>query len=228
MAKVKVSWNFDDLLNTVNAGNVNEVDEHGFAPVHYVAGSGGLKLIKALKDLGANLDLYTVGDSDNKPLTPLVVAIKNGKVAAANLLLEQGANPDLLVDNLGPWAYAIRHKTLAPELISVLILNKANISKLHQIIEKFGPDILQRLEVGPDLIEKVVFSINGGAENLLHDYFSKDIDPTNKQVEGDAGYLVEGNAGYLVEGNDFGCLTARDDDDVEVRGELSDDYKDDF
>ena len=194
MAKAKVSWNLGDLLNTVNAENVNEVDEHGFAPIHYVAGSGGLELIKALGALGANLDLYTVsGEVDNKPLTPLIVAMKNGRVAAADLLLKQGANPDLMVDNLSPWTYAIRHETLAPEFTSVLIINKGNISKLQGIIEKYGSAILTKLEVRPELIEKVVFSISGGAENLLTNYFSESIEEKVAAIDISSNFPDEDN-----------------------------------
>ncbi|MBN8512309.1 MAG: ankyrin repeat domain-containing protein [Rickettsiales bacterium] len=208
MAKAKVTWNLGDLLNTVNAENVNEVDQHGFAPIHYAAGSGGLELIKALRALGANLDLYTTGDSvDNKPLTPLVVAMKNGKVAAANLLLEQGASPDLMVDGLSPWTYAIRHKTLAPEFTSVLILNNANISQLQGIIQKYGSAILTKLEVQPELVEKVAFSVGGGAKGLFDDYFSTQIEE-----------VVVGGSSNFSEEND--C--------VEVSGELSKDYTDDL
>jgi hypothetical protein len=32
MAKNKPSWDLNDLLNTVNEINVNEADQHGFAP----------------------------------------------------------------------------------------------------------------------------------------------------------------------------------------------------
>lgn len=159
---------------SIDAENVDKVDRHGFALIHYASGSGGLKLIKALRALGSNLDLFTASSgADDKPITPLIIAIKNGKVAAANLLLKQGASPDLMVDSLSPWAYAIRHKTLAPEFTSILILNNADISRLHRIIEKHGSSVLTRLEVKPELVDKVVFSVNGGAETLLNDYFSK-------------------------------------------------------
>jgi ankyrin repeat protein len=181
MAKNKPSWDLNDLLNTVNEINVNEADQHGFAPIHYVAGSGGLAIIQELISLGANINLYTEGTPESKPVTPLVVAIKNGQVDAVNLLLKLGADTALQVDGLAPWTYAIRHKTLAPELTSALIVNGADISQLRGIIEKYGAPILAKLEVQVELVEKLAVAVNGGAEKILDEYldvnyFSKIVD----------------------------------------------------
>ena len=148
MAKNKPSWDLNDLLNTVNETNVNEADQHGFAPLHYVAGSGGLEFIKGLISLGADLNMYTTIDTpENRAVTPITISIKNGQVEALNLLLQMEASSELPVDGLAPWMYAIRHKTLAPELTSALIVNGADVSQLKGIIKSHGAAILTKLAV---------------------------------------------------------------------------------
>lgn len=175
MAKNKPSWDLNDLLNTVNEINVNEADQHGFAPLHYVAGSGGLELIKGLIRLGADLNMYTTIDTpENRAVTPMAVSIKNGQVGALHLLLKTGANPELPVDGLAPWMYAIRHKTLAPELTSALIVNGADVSQLKGIIKSHGAAILTKLAVQAELVEKVASAVDGGADEILDKYLSID------------------------------------------------------
>ncbi len=174
----KVNWSLDSLMTSVSEENVNAKDSNGWAPIHYVAGSGGLKLMEGLVSLGADLNLYTTGTGESKPVTPILVAIKNGQVGALNLLFKLGANSELKVDDLAPWMYAIRHKTLAPELTSALIVNGADVSQLKGIIEKYGAAILTRLEVQAELVEKVASAANGGAGEILEEYLAiKDSGP---------------------------------------------------
>lgn len=99
MAKNKPSWDLNDLLNTVNEANVNEADQHGFAPIHYVAGSGGLELIKGLIGLGADLNIYTTIDTPkNRAVTPMAVSIKMVKLERCTFYLrrEQTQNCQLM------------------------------------------------------------------------------------------------------------------------------------
>ena len=175
MAKNKPSWDLNDLLNTVNEINVNEADQHGFAPIHYVAGSGGLKLIKGLIRLGADLNMYTTIDTpENRAVTPITISIKNGQVEALNFLLQMKASSELPVDGLAPWMYAIRHKTLAPELTSALIVNGTDVSQLKGIIKSHGAAILTKLAVQAELVEKVASAVDGGAGEILDKYLSID------------------------------------------------------
>jgi len=175
MAKNKPSWDLNDLLNTVNEANVNEADQHGLAPIHYVAGSGGLELVKGLISLGANLNMYTTIDTpENRAVTPITISIKNGQVEALNLLLQMEASSELPVDGLAPWMYAIRHKTLAPELTSALIVNGADVSQLKGIIKSHGAAILTKLAVQAELVEKVASAVDGGAGEILDKYLSID------------------------------------------------------
>jgi hypothetical protein len=81
MAKARVIRALGSLMTTVSEENVNAKDSNGWAPIHYMAGSGGLKHIEYLvRSLGADLNLYTTEAGDNKPLTPFIVAIKMGKL----------------------------------------------------------------------------------------------------------------------------------------------------
>ena len=101
-----MSWVLSILMTSVSEENVNARDSHGWAPIHYVAGFGGLRLIQALVTLRADLNLYTtVNSSEEKPVTPIFIAIKNGQVEALNLLLQLGATSWLPVDELVPWNY---------------------------------------------------------------------------------------------------------------------------
>ena len=138
MAKARVIRALGSLMTTVSEENVNAKDSNGWAPIHYMAGSGGLKHIEYLvRSLGADLNLYTTEAGDNKPLTPFIVAIKNGEIAAADLLLKLGASPVVEVDDLSLWMYGTRNKTSASEWTSTMIHKGADIYQLREIIEKY-------------------------------------------------------------------------------------------
>ena len=170
----KVNCSLDVLMITVSEENVNARDSQGWAPIHYAAGFGEIKFIKGLVSLAADLNLYTTETAESKPLTPIIAAIKNGQVGTLNLLLQMEASSELPVDGLAPWMYAIRHKTLAPELTSALIVNGADISKLKGIIESLGSATLTILEVQEELIEKIVSAVNGDADQILKEYLGSD------------------------------------------------------
>ncbi|MEA0970213.1 Ankyrin repeat-containing protein [Candidatus Megaera venefica] len=170
----KVNCSLDILMITVSEENVNARDSHGWAPIHYAAGFGEIKFIKGLVSLAADLNLYTTETAESKSLTPIIAAIKNGQVKALNQLLTLGAKSELKVDDSAPLMYAIRHKTLAPELTSALIVNGADISQLKEIIEKLGAAMLTILEVQEELIEKIVSAVNGNADQILEEYLGRD------------------------------------------------------
>jgi len=170
MAKDKAIRILRNLMTSVSEENVNAKDSNGWAPIHYMAGFGDLEAISSLVSLGTNLDLYTTEAGESKPLTPLIVAIKSGEVAVVDLLLKLRASSVLKVDDLSPWMYAIRHNTLAPELTSALIHNGADLLQLKAIIAEYGVTMLTILEVQVELIEKVIFAVNGGAKEILEKY----------------------------------------------------------
>ena len=155
MAKDKAIRILRNLMTSVSEENVNAKDSNGWAPIHYMAGFGDLEAISSLVSLGTNLDLYTT---------------EGGEVAVVDLLLKLRASSVLKVDDLSPWMYAIRHNTLAPELTSALIHNGADLLQLKAIIAEYGVTMLTILEVQVELIEKVIFAVNGGAKEILVKY----------------------------------------------------------
>ncbi|MBA2629106.1 MAG: hypothetical protein H0U78_03615 [Rickettsiaceae bacterium] len=141
MSKARVIRSLSSLMTSVSEENVNAKDSNGWAPIHYMAGSGELKQIEYLvRSLGADLNLYTTEAGDNKPITPFIVAIKNGEVAAADLLLKLGASSVVEIEDLSLWIYGTRHKTSAAEWTSTMIHKRADIYQLRGIIEKYDAD----------------------------------------------------------------------------------------
>ena len=118
-----------------------------------MAGSGELKHIAYLVSLGADLNLYTTEYGNNKPITPFIVAIKNGEVAAADLLLKLGASSVLEIEELSLWIYGIRHKTSAAEWTSTMIHKGADIYQLRGIIEKYDADEVLSKYISSNLVE---------------------------------------------------------------------------
>lgn len=98
MAKARIRMGLNSLMTSVSEENVNARDSKGWAPIHYMPGCGALKHIEYLVSLGADLNLCSIKAGETKPITPLMVAIKTGEVAAAELLLKLGAISVLEVD----------------------------------------------------------------------------------------------------------------------------------
>lgn len=67
----------------------------GFTALHYAARDGHLEAARTLVDAGAEVDLVTGGDQSS----PLLVAVINGNYDLANMLLEHGADPNLVSDD---------------------------------------------------------------------------------------------------------------------------------
>ena len=67
----------------------------GFTPLHYAARQGHIETARLLLDDGANIDQPSGGDQS----TPLLVAVINGNYDLAHMLLERGADPNLVSDD---------------------------------------------------------------------------------------------------------------------------------
>ncbi|MDH3271469.1 MAG: ankyrin repeat domain-containing protein [Gemmatimonadota bacterium] len=71
----------------------------GFTALHYAARQGHLESAKLLLDAGADIDHQSGGDNSS----PLLVAVINGNYDLARVLLERGADPNLVSDDgVGP------------------------------------------------------------------------------------------------------------------------------
>lgn len=67
----------------------------GFAPLHYAARQGHMETVRLLLDEGADIDQPSGGDQSS----PLLVAVINGNYDLAMMLLERGADPNLVSDD---------------------------------------------------------------------------------------------------------------------------------
>lgn len=74
----------------------------GFAPIHYAAREGHLDVATALLDVGVDVNTPTGGDRSS----PLLVAVVNGQFDMGALLLERGADPNLVMENGASPLYA--------------------------------------------------------------------------------------------------------------------------
>ena len=70
-----------------------EVNQPGWAPLHYAAANGNPKLVHRLLEESAYID----AESPNKT-TPLMMAVRSGKYDAAALLIQEGADVSLRND----------------------------------------------------------------------------------------------------------------------------------
>jgi ankyrin repeat protein len=93
-----------------------EVNQPGWAALHYAALAGDLKVITVLLEHAAYIDAL----SPNKT-TPLMMAVRSGKLAAVQLLLDEGADANL-INNMGlsalEFAIQLEQKEIAAELRS--------------------------------------------------------------------------------------------------------------
>jgi ankyrin repeat protein len=98
-----------------------EVNQPGWAALHYAALAGDLKIISILLEHAAYIDAL----SPNKT-TPLMMAVRSGKLAAVQLLLDEGADANL-INNMGlsalEFAIQLEQKEIAAELRSRLKLS---------------------------------------------------------------------------------------------------------
>lgn len=91
-----------------------EVNQTGWAALHYAAINGDVKIIALLLEHAAYIDAI----SPNKT-TPLMMAVRSGKLAAVQLLLDEGADLGLINSmNLSALDFAIQleQKEIAAEL----------------------------------------------------------------------------------------------------------------
>lgn len=97
----------------------------GLTALHYAARQGSLRAMRALVDGGVDINAASSGDR----ATPLVVAIINGHLDAAVLLLERGANANLSTDSGVSPLYATINVQWAP--IAAYPQPRAHLQQKH-------------------------------------------------------------------------------------------------
>lgn len=129
-----------EKLNALQAGQLKLADNFGHLPIHVAAGKGNLEAIRFMLANDASL----LNATTHKGLTPLIVAIQQGQIDAALILLEHGANANHQLPNeLFPLYLAIQNNfaglaklllAKAPSLKVDIALNNG-MTALHLAIE---------------------------------------------------------------------------------------------
>lgn len=107
--------------------NINALGEGGVTPVLWVFGTHDLKAMKMLLDLGADPDKYApgaVGEVGFGP--PSWIAAGGGQKEALQLLLDHGANPNLVFGNNSLLMMAIQEEHL--DCAELLLQHGADIN----------------------------------------------------------------------------------------------------
>ncbi len=92
-----------------DAALVNTKDASGKTPLHHAAIVGSVPMIECLLSLGAAIDAATTEN-----MTPLLEAIRSGKDAAANALIEKGAK----IDGVLHWAARLNRAAVIETLLA--------------------------------------------------------------------------------------------------------------
>lgn len=131
--------------------------------------TGNIKTVKALLSVYDNPNVDITGISNKKPTTPLRMAIRAGNVEMVKILIQAGANVDLMDERgITPLISAICHKKL--EIASILLENGADPNKicfycytpLTYVLER----VCQNMRLAIDFIEIL---LSFGADTRLRD-----------------------------------------------------------
>ncbi|MFZ0915507.1 MAG: ankyrin repeat domain-containing protein [Candidatus Udaeobacter sp.] len=110
-------------LLLANKADVNSLDEDGFTPLHWAATFNQSDAVKLLLANKANMNLKV----QKYGWTPLRLAVIHGHMAAAEALLNGGADPNVKDEENIPLLHqaVIRGKK---EMVGLLLANKANLN----------------------------------------------------------------------------------------------------
>jgi len=101
-----------DVAGVTRGYRYNELigAQGGLTALHFAARQGSVAAARALVEAGANVNLVSPGDQ----ASPLLVALINGHFDLAALLIDKGANPNLLSDAGVSPLYAVLNVQWAP------------------------------------------------------------------------------------------------------------------
>ncbi|ARF02778.1 SWPV1-204 [Shearwaterpox virus] len=152
-----MSTSTTDLLEAIKVGSIpkvieiavsgvdlDEVDEHGYSPLHYAVKYGKLYIARILLTLGADPDTYS-----EKASSPLHLAVKVQNIDMVKLLLEYCAHVNIYEERqelLTPINHAVRAENI--EIVKLLIEHNADINNTTPIIDainKKNVDIIRLL-----------------------------------------------------------------------------------
>ena len=114
----------DFLKNQIENGiaHVNERKSNGLALIHTAVSKNQLEVVKMLTEKGANLNLQAKGFGLQE--SPLHLATYKGNNDIVNLLLQNGADPDVSVNGVTPLHFGIYNNDLTT--IDLLIKKTVN------------------------------------------------------------------------------------------------------
>lgn len=138
---MKSKWNVEDLLHSTRMNKLDEVkslieeedidvnsaDNIGSTALHEAALRGYDTIVKYLLFKGANVDAKTVSDNHEiTGATPLAYAVKGGYVSTAKILIEHGAEVNIIINT--SILLTVASKRDNPEMINLLLDSGANIN----------------------------------------------------------------------------------------------------
>ncbi|MCK5895058.1 MAG: ankyrin repeat domain-containing protein [Endozoicomonadaceae bacterium] len=134
-----------------NGADVNNRAESDVTPLHLAALQNDVKVIELLIENGADIEF------DKVELTPLVLAVKTGKLKAANCLLKAGANVNVRNDqDETPLMLAVLSNDV--EMVQCLIDNKADVNAqyVYGDCKESILSIALKVKVSDKIIKKLI------------------------------------------------------------------------
>ncbi len=134
------------LLMNADESLVDYVDMQGKTALHHAAECGATQVIPVLLEHDAEIDARAHGMSDAeltelfgpahelhaKGITPLTVAVANGHIRTAELLLERGA--EMTTGRANPLLIAVKKND--PAMLAMLIAHAARTGQLTQVVNQ--------------------------------------------------------------------------------------------
>ncbi|KAF7691743.1 transient receptor potential cation channel subfamily A member 1b [Silurus meridionalis] len=175
-----------DYLSKKSPSHLSSRDENGAGPIHYAAASGHLDVIRLIVSL-TGLDELDVQDAEGQ--TPLHFAVEKNQESSCSLLLDLGANPNILnTAMMAPIHLAIskEHNHLVQVFLScsrtdvnlegdlgntpvMLACSHNNCEALHALFEH-GAKLCHQNKLGHYAIHTVAFS---GAKEAMETILQK-------------------------------------------------------